>query len=414
MLFSASHIILRNGIFYFKMRVPSDLIPIFETAYIRRSLKTSDEKDAKRLADALTIKVRAAFDLIRSGVLTEEQTLALVSPYKPGNSKKVSAKPKKPKMLSDIIKLYTIELSPNWKPKTVDEFKSQFKVLLAAIGDSPVNEYSRYGCLDCRNALIAKGLQPKTINKYIGLLSSLFKWGVRNEYFKSNFAEGLMLTIPRRPDKERKAYDLEDLQQVIVNLPIIEDEVWKTWIPLIGMLSGMRREEICQLYPSDIRKIGDVLCFDINCNADDKSLKTESSDRLVPIHSILIRLGFIKFVESRKGFHNLWGFERWQTQWGRQFGNWYSRFFSRQYISKDPLKCFHSFRHYAADHLKQNGLQEVLIAELLGHANDSITTGRYGKKFLPPRLVDAVESLGEGIDFRTLEKRLQRESTACK
>jgi integrase len=179
------------------------------------------------------------------------------------------------------------------------------------------------------------------------------------------------------------------------------------------MLSGLRREEICQFYPSDVRQVGDVWCFDVNCNSDDKSLKTESSNRLVPVHSKLISLGFIKFVETRKGSHNLWGFKKWQTQWGKQFGNWFSRFFCRQYISPDPLKCFHSFRHYAADHLKQNGFQEVLIAELLGHTNDSITTGRYGKKFLPPKLVDAVESLGEGIDFSGLEKKLQGVSKVC-
>ena len=144
-----------------------------------------------------------------------------------------------------------------------------------------------------------------------------------------------MLTIRRRPDKECKAYDLDDLQRVVDNLPVAEDRDWKTWIPLIGMLSGLRREEICQFYPFDIRQVGNVWCFDVNSNGDDKSLKTESSDRLVPIHSALIRLGFIRFVETRKDSHNLWGFKKWQTQWGKVFGNWYSGSFNRKYISHD-------------------------------------------------------------------------------
>jgi hypothetical protein len=142
MSFSASHLILRNGKYHFKMRVPADLIPIFKTAFISRSLKTSDEKAAKRLAEALTTKIRASFDLIRSGVLSEEQTQALVAPFTNGNSKKSASKPKKPKLLSDLIKLFTTECAPNWKPKTVDEFDAQFRVLLTAIGDSPVDEYS--------------------------------------------------------------------------------------------------------------------------------------------------------------------------------------------------------------------------------------------------------------------------------
>jgi integrase len=365
--FSVSHIIIRNGKFHFKIRVPSDLIPTFETEFIRKSLKTSDEKEAKRLAEILAAKARASFDLVRQGVLSWEQTQALVSSFKQVKPKRNALTPKKPQLLSSLIELYKLEHSPNWKPKTVDEYESQFKVLLSVTGDAPVNEYDREGCLDSRNELIWKGLSPRTVNKYLGLLSSLFRWGVRHEYVKSNPAEGMMLDIPRRPDKERKAYDVEDLQRVVDNLPIKNDEQWKVWIPIIGMLSGMRREEICQLYPSDVRLVGDVWCLDVNCNNDDKSLKTESSDRLVSVHSVLIRLGFISFVDDRKDCHNLWGFHKWKTQWGKQFGNWYSRVFNRKHITQDPLKCFHSFRHYAADYLKQNGFQEVLIAEILGH-----------------------------------------------
>jgi integrase len=402
MSFSASHLIRRNGKYHFKMRVPPEFIPVFGADFIRKTLSTSDEKEAKRSAEIMTSKVRSSFDLIRAGVLSEEQTRTLVGSFKRIKRER-PATSKKPLLLSDLIRLYTIENSPNWKPKTIDEFKAQFGVLLLVIGDGPVGGYSRERCLECRNALLIKGLAPKTVNKYIGLLSSLFKWGGRHEYVRSNPAEGMMLDIPRRPDKERKAYGMEDLQRVVDNLPIENDEQWKIWIPIIGMLSGMRREEICQLYPSDIRQVGDVWCFDINSNGDDKSLKTEASDRFVPVHSTLIRLGFIRFVETRKDCHNLWGFVKWKTQWGKQFGNWYSRFFNRKYITQDPLKCFHSLRHYAADHLKQGGFQEVLIAELLGHSNDSITTGRYGKKFLPPKLVEAVETLGAGINFRALE-----------
>jgi integrase len=395
------------------MRVPSDLISIFGLEFIRKSLKTNVEKDAIRLAKSLATKSKTSFDLIRSGVLSKEQTQALVRSFKHARTKKDTPETEKPKLLSNLIVLYKAEHSPNWKPKTIDEYDSQLNVLLAAIRDSPVDEYSRGRCLACRNELISRGLSPKTVNKYLGLLSSLFRWGVRYEYVRSNPAEGMMLDIPRRPDKERKAYELEDLQRVIDNLPFIENELWRIWIPIIGMLSGIRREEICQLYPADIRMIEGVWCFDVNFNGNDKSLKTESSDRLVPVHSKLIQLGLIEFVKTRMNLHNLWGFRKWKTQWGKQFGNWYSLYFNRKHITQDPLKCFHSFRHYAADHLKQNGFQEVLIAELLGHANDSITTGRYGKKFLPPKLVEAVETLGVGIDFKRLEVLLLKEPMKC-
>jgi integrase len=401
MSFLPSYLIVRGGRFHFKMRVPSELIPVFGMRFVRKSLKTADEKAAKRSAEVLTSKVRFAFDLIRSSALSDEQTQAVVNtfkkvkPVRPGTSRK-------PKRLSELIQIFNKEHFPNWKPKTVDEYSSQFAALSQILGNDPADSYNRSRCLECRAVLIERGLMPKTINKYIGLLSSLFRWAVRHEYARANPAEGLLLDISKRPDKERKAYDSDDLQKIVDLLPRYKDEPWKVWIPLIGMLSGLRREEICQLHPSDIRKIQDVWCFDINQSSDDKSLKTESSERLVPVHSVLVNLGFIDFVDSRTGEQNLWGFNKWKTQWGKKFGNWYSVYFNRKHITKDLLKCFHSFRHYVADHLKQSGYQDVMISELLGHSNDSITTGRYGKKFLPPRLVEAVESLGRDVEFNLM------------
>lgn len=44
---------------------------------------------------------------------------------------------------------------------------------------------------------------------------------------------------------------------------------------------------------------------------------------------------------------------------------------------------FHSFRHSLADRLKQAGVQDTLISEILGHTVESVTMGRYGKRYQP-------------------------------
>jgi len=62
------------------------------------------------------------------------------------------------------------------------------------------------------------------------------------------------------------------------------------------------------------------------------------------------------------------------------FGNWYRRF-NRQYVTDDPKKVFHSMCHTVADTLKQAGVPEVVISEILGHTHSSITSGRYGKRY---------------------------------
>jgi integrase len=79
------------------------------------------------------------------------------------------------------------------------------------------------------------------------------------------------------------------------------------------------------------------------------------------------------------------------------FGKWYQRF-NREHVTDDPKKVFHSIRHTVANTLKQRGVSESLIAELLGHAHKSITSGRYGKRYRPKVLLEALNLLDYGIE----------------
>jgi hypothetical protein len=57
--------------------------------------------------------------------------------------------------------------------------------------------------------------------------------------------------------------------------------------------------EICQLYVADIRQEDGIYIFDVNDDGDDKALKTASSRRKIPIHSELIKRGFIEYARSK-------------------------------------------------------------------------------------------------------------------
>ncbi len=68
-------------------------------------------------------------------------------------------------------------------------------------------------------------------------------------------------------------------------------------VPLIAAYTGARREEIAGLMPKDIIKVECTLCFDIDGN-DLRRIKNLPSQRKVPIHSHLIELGFMDYVEA--------------------------------------------------------------------------------------------------------------------
>lgn len=174
------------------------------------------------------------------------------------------------------------------------------------------------------------------------------------------------------------------------NLPDKTVQPERYWIPLISMYSGLRIDEACQLYKEDIRDVNQIPCIDVNCNKD-KKLKTLSSARVLPVHPKLIELGFLEYVQSVE-HERLWPnlYRRPLGGFSGKFGQWYCRF-NRQCITTDPYKTYHSFRHSICDTLKQAGVQEALIAELVGHSNnDSITMSRYGKRYRPEVLLEAL------------------------
>lgn len=352
MRFKAPHVIFRNGHPYFMMRVPADLVGKFNMRFIKKSLKTSHPNEAKLLASSIALKVKSSFTLLRSGVLSSDQEQSVISTYA---FKSEKASKRKSVRLSDLYNLYRAEKSPNWVGRTPGEINAQFEGIIKVMEDRPAEQYDRAGFIEGRDKLLER-LSVRTANKYMALLSSVLRWGVKHEYITRNPAEGLQLDLKKRPDEERKAYDLDDIQRVIQNLPQQDgNEPWKFWIPMIAMYTGMRREEICQLHKNDIRKVGGIWCFDVN-EAAGKSLKTKSSDRLIPIHHKLIELGLLTFVDAITIDGNIWGFTQWKHTWGKQFGNWWSLRFNRKHVTDDPLKVFHSFRHTVADNLKQKGI----------------------------------------------------------
>lgn len=79
------------------------------------------------------------------------------------------------------------------------------------------------------------------------------------------------------------------------------DRAWRYWLPLLMLFSGARPNELCQLFVDDVRQSEKgTWYFNLANEVEDQSHKTEASKRRVPIHSELIKLGFLAFVDQRR------------------------------------------------------------------------------------------------------------------
>ena len=63
--------------------------------------------------------------------------------------------------------------------------------------------------------------------------------------------------------------------------------------------------------------------------------------------------------------------------YGKNVSRWFGSFKTGVGIT-DSKKSFHSFRHSFVEYLKVAKVDTHLISALMSHADNSITTGRYG------------------------------------
>jgi integrase len=125
---------------------------------------------------------------------------------------------------------------------------------------------------------------------------------------------------------------------------------------------------------SDIREDGSGWYFDFNKN-DDKSLKTPSSVRSTPMHSEIVRLGFLDYVAARKaaGDIRLWPDLRPDSQ---RPSVQFSRWFREEIRRKANLPEFHALRHTVETRLVEARVHPEIRDRLLGHANRGSEGGR--------------------------------------
>ena len=176
--------------------------------------------------------------------------------------------------------------------------------------------------------------------------------------------------------------------QAIFDLPVHKKPKYrppsKYWVPLLGLFTGARINEICQLYLDDIYQIDDIWVFRIDEIFENQRVKNKSSKRIVPIHKQLIDMGFLLYVErcrtrgDKRLFEDL---EFKRDGYAQVVSKWFGNYKEKAGLPKDGTKAFHSFRHTFVDNLKQQQIEEPLVAALVGHNHDTMTFGLYGKGY---------------------------------
>lgn len=160
-------------------------------------------------------------------------------------------------------------------------------------------------------------------------------------------------------------------------------EAYKFWLPHLGLFTGARANELCQLNPQrDIRQDArsGIWFMDINSKTEGheeitKSLKNRVSCRLVPVHPTLIELGFLDYVAELKLKGETLLFPGFPPSVGRaapKAGEWFTEFLKQIGLRDETLGSklvgMHAFRHTLSNQGEELGI--VNTEAITGHANN--------------------------------------------
>lgn len=307
-----------------------------------------------------------------------------------------------------------------------------------------------------KESILAESLEDRRISTAT-MEKLVIRLGVLHAFA---YRKGLTTIPSDRPDKPQlnhnppgteavlKAFTASDLRAIFSGYLYTGSELEKSngifpyqfWLPLLGLCTGGRLNELCQLDTEDVSEKDGIWIINLMDDERDrplpKVLKNQSSRRIVPMHSELIRMGFLDFVSraSKEGREKLFSdglTYNVKKGWGSRASHFFCRFPSPSTTASGYLhKCgirerndegetdrknFHSFRHTFVDMARRAGRDVYnVIVDIVGHSrSDEGQTSKYGNGFDLCEKHAAMERLAipvdlSGVTYADFEKRLGR------
>jgi len=426
----------QHSVYYFRIRVPESARRLIPQSQIRRSLRTKCKRQAIVRSAKLLEQVEGLFHEVGKGQPVDLSRLSWSDQPEPSPVAAVPASAPdqapapartSPKLSVALAQYLEAQRLEGVGEKTIGDKRSIVELLVRAVGDMSVHCFQRQHAQQFRE--VALKLPPRsnrkgnvslarliadaestisttTFNNYAKYLSAFFAWLVLEGHCDKNPFEGLRIKQRAKVSAGRSRFTEDDLQRLFSGIATRHDpgKPYQYWLPLLALYTGARMGELCQLYADDIVTINGIDCIYIREGRAGQRLKTPSSERVVPIHSKLRDAGFMQYVEGRKRKgadvllfdlikHKRHGYSATPSKW---FGRLRE---ALGFKDAEDKKDFHSFRHTVADHLKQLGVTESLVAGVLGHQSGGITFSRYGKDFKPEVLQPVIEQLTFSISI---------------
>ena len=251
---------------------------------------------------------------------------------------------------------------------------------------------------------------PQNINKKLTKLVAFGNWGVRQGILSSNPFSGMKFSV-KKQSRSRNPFTADELRKILhpetyfqyttkFEHPFMPNrstlQMPYYWIFLLGIFSGMRTNEMCQLRLIDIKKVSNIWFMFVE-DSEETKVKTESAVRKVPVHPQLIQLGFVDYVSKLKRSKK----ERlfWELKEERDgYASKVSRHFNERFLPavgvwEKYTKVLYCTRHTFINKLYSEKVDENVIRSLIGHEKGFTMKHYGGEPFSPERLLEEISKV---------------------
>ena len=310
-----------------------------------------------------------------------------------------------------------------WKPKTQRQFRSLAKLYCAIAGTSDLAALSQSNVLDffLKVAFLPKnygqssrlrslpiqelldrgakikltnpgdvGFDKGTHNRCVSQLGTILRFARLNGSDIGDPASlpELRETDSRKPDEKSAAFTFPEMVKIFrhptrTNLTLdVPPSLY--WIPLLACYGFERLDELCS---ANRGHVNIPKAFLVVLPNERRGLKTNQSDRPVPFHREIVRLGFLQYVESLGGRPSEPLFPDLAARGTSSLANLFAKKWAP--ILKEVLpnahaemKSFKSFRSAGNTRMINKKVIDPLRESVMGHAGKTVNTRVYWKRNL--------------------------------
>lgn len=417
--------------FYFRRRVPDDLRLALGRPYLVKTLGTGKRREAIILARAFASRTDSLFQHLRT-MPDHDDNIQVDLIFKLDfndlgglKSVHIEADTQEEQEQAKVMLNSTLERLPANMPspapvkgngKTVTEAWEAYKAekivtkawkdgedtakydhwphiraFIDLIGNKPISAVTAEDAERFQQHVLTENPNESARNKDKRLTraGALFRWAKGKPTWGIATDFGKLFQFPDKKKIPKNSYvkfepsdltalfESEDYREHRFNTPS------EYWLPLLGLFTGARLNELCQLTVTDIGGHDGVETISILDGETGKRLKTSASRRIIPIHSKLIELGFLDYaatIPCGRIFPELPEDPNRPGNYGAKATELFTAY--RRSCGVGALegrsnKAFHSFRSTLIRALRKANVPKDRRTRLAGHEYDDVHDKNY-------------------------------------